>query len=346
MTAALLLPGAAHPYAPTTATTLAKRYSVTDEMFTRWVDAGLPIDAHGLGDPFAVANWISWNRLPDCPVLRRAWRGYLLVFSGFLGGDRRPRQLQWQRRQRICSDAVGSWTWLVPRPWQGAEQVIEQDDGLHGQALPAGPCWRLAGMAGPAPHYTGQVTLRLTPVTPATSGDRCTHDPRIAALVSEFVAGFHYEYRHHDHSELFSQNLQSHGSCLDAARSLAAILRTHGHDAHVVSGIIAHDTFANPHFWIEITDGPHRWPIDPSLPAIARMLGADWRAVAAAYTGGCDARRVRLTAAPNVPTALGGAIGHVSCDGVNAWPCLDWVCGECEDSFIELTGSEPAVLNR
>ncbi len=337
--AAVVLPGSAHPYASTTAAALAERYCVSDALFAQWVDAGLPLDAQGLGDPFAVANWISWNRLTDCPVLRRAWRGYLFVFSGFLGGDHRPRRLQWQRRQRICSSAKGSWTWLVPRPWHGAEQIIEQDDGLHGQALPAGPCWRLAPLSAQAPEYAGQVTLRLTPVTPAAMAGGRTCDPRIAALVREFVAEFHYEYCHHEHTESFSHHRRysfpGHGSCLDAARSLTAILRTHGHDAHVVAGIIAHDTFANPHFWIEISDGPHRWPIDPSLSAIARMLGADWPAVAAAYTGACDARRVRL-AAPALPTALDGAIGHVTCDGANAWPCLDWVCGECEDSFIEL----------
>jgi hypothetical protein len=80
--------------------------------------------------------------------------------------------------------------------------------------------------------------------------------------------------------------------------------------------------------------------VDPSLPAIARMLGADWRSVARAYAGGCDARRVQLSPQP-ISEAIGGPtvaslIGEATVDGVNAWACIDWVCGDCSAEFAPL----------
>jgi hypothetical protein len=26
-------------------------------------------------------------------------------------------------------------------------------------------------------------------------------------------------------------------------------------------------------------------------------------------------------------------MGEAVADGINAWPCLDWVCGDCEAEF-------------
>lgn len=327
----VIRPGAEHPNAPMDRADLADRYGVDASTLSSWVDAGLPLDAHGRGDPFAVANWISWQRLAECPVLRRAWRGYLLVFAGFLAGEHRPRRVRWQRRQRICIEAeTPAWTWLIPRPWQGDTQMVLADDGLAGRALPAGTCWRVAGSNLDPMLISGRVELELRPVI----GEL---DPAVTALVSDFAADFRYEYRHHAVDESLDGPERDRGSCLDAARTMAARLRHGGYDAQVVAGIIAHDTFANPHFWVELRDGARRWPIDPSLPAIARMLGADWRAVAKAYSGGCDARRVRLFQ-PDVPTALSGAIGQIQVGGADAWPCLDWVCGECEDRFDDVSG--------
>lgn len=327
----IIRPGAAHPHAPSSPQVLAERYGVSVEIFASWIDTGLPVDAAGLGDPFAVANWISWHRLTECPVLRRAWRGYLLIFAGFLARERRVRHIRWRRRQRICSaDETSAWTWLVPRPWQGPTQTVLADDGLAGHALPAGACWRVAGSGFDARLVQGQVDLAVQPIMVAV-------EPAITAIVTDFAATFRYEYRHHLVDETLLGPERDHGSCLDAARTVAMRLRQRGYDAQVVSGIIAHDTFANPHFWIEVRDDQGgTFPVDPSLPAIARMLGADWRAVAQAYTGGCDARRVRLMPT-HLPTALGGAIGQITLAGADAWPCLDWVCGECDDRFDDLS---------
>jgi hypothetical protein len=31
-------------------------------------------------------------------------------------------------------------------------------------------------------------------------------------------------------------------------------------------------------------------------------------------------------------------MGEVIADGRNAWPCLDWVCGDCDAQFATLDG--------
>jgi hypothetical protein len=329
---AALYPGDEHPNGPTDLRALATRYAVDPELFASWLSEGLPVLSDGRADPFAVVNWITWNHLAECPVLRRAWRGYLVIFAGFLSGDQRVRRVRWQRRQRIAlPTGMHTWSWLVPRPWQGGAQVVLADDGLAGRALPAGACWRLHGDGTDPIEYAGDVALELHP---QIRGANALADA-VAPLLRDCAATFHYEYCHHHSTETLRGPDVDRGSCLDAARSLAARLRSRGHDANVVAGVIAHDAFANPHFWVEIIDGQQRLSLDPSLPAIARMLGADWQAVAAAYTGGCDARRVRLMP-PHLNAALAGSIGAVRVDGQDAWPCLDWVCGDCDDRFSDL----------
>jgi hypothetical protein len=116
----------------------------------------------------------------------------------------------------------------------------------------------------------------------------------------------------------------------------------------LVAGLVANTAIANPHFWVEAEVAGGRWaPLDPSLPAIVRMVGGDWRAAARAWTGALDARRVTLgvvgAGLPGIPGggSIGSAIGEAvatGADGVarSAWACLDWVCGDCEAEFSEL----------
>jgi hypothetical protein len=102
---------------------------------------------------------------------------------------------------------------------------------------------------------------------------------------------------------------------------------------------------ANPHFWLEVAGPRGAWlPVDPSLGAIARCYGRrDWRTWVRVWCGGCDARRVTLAVGEHpvrkLPggATLGSAIGEALVDGPagprNAWPCLDWVLGDCGWSF-------------
>lgn len=327
-------PGTAHPNRRCTLAEFAERYHVTIDVLQRWRDLGLPIAGDGTGDPFAVVNWITWNRLAEAPVLRRAWRGYLTVFSGFLAGDHRPRRLRWSRRQEAFLDATpASWTWLVPRPRADAFQRIRADDGLSAQAIPAGPWWRITGSEA-VPAFSGRVDLDLRPRQ--TVGDHPVVAD-LAPLLRDLAAAFTYGYRHHRADEGMGPDpgFTATGSCLDAARVFADLARRRGHDAHIVAGLIASDAFANPHFWVEVHHRGQIIPFDPSLAAIARMLGADWQAVAQRYSGGCDARRVAFCGGLRHDRALHGVIGDLTVDGADAWPCLDWVCGECADGFSE-----------
>lgn len=336
-------PGAEHPNAPVRWDGLAERFAVKPQTFYRWIDEGLPVAANGEADPFAAVNWISWHRLNECPVLRRAWRGYLTVFAGFLSGNHQPRHVRWLREQCVYTPTpTATWSALVPRPWQGAQQTILRDDGLNNSAIPAGTYWRIAGEGQPQWH--GEVELMLYAQEPTTIAKELVKE--LLDEVEALAADFTYVYVHHQPTETLTEPLPARaltGSCLDAARLLTHRLRQRGHDARVVPGLIAHPTFANPHFWVEVHQGTQIIPLDPSLPAIARMLGADWRAVANAYSGGCDNRRVRFMqqALPDEP--VNAAIGQFHAtlsDGnaqlVNLWPGLDWVCGECSDTFLDV----------
>lgn len=327
-------PGTAHPNRRCSLAEFAERYHVDQDTLLRWRDAGLPLDADGNGDPFAVVNWITWNRLTEAPVLRRAWRGYLTVFAGFLAGDRRPRRLRWGRRQEAFLEGVPTtWTWLVPRPRVDEVQLVRADDGLGGQAIPAGAWWRITG-TNTLPAFSGQVDLDLNPRQTAEDHPVVTD---LAPVLRDLAATFTYGYRHHRPDEGLAADVAfaNAGSCLDAARSFADLARRRGHDARIIAGLIASDAFANPHFWVEVHHRDQIIPFDPSLAAIARMLGADWQAVAQRYSGGCDARRVAFCGGDLPGRPLAGVIGSLIVDGADSWPCLDWVCGECADGFSD-----------
>ena len=94
---------------------------------------------------------------------------------------------------------------------------------------------------------------------------------------------------------------------------------------------------ATPHVWLEVADADSTWtPVDPSLPAIGRLLGADWRTWARAWTGSHDGLRITVARGDlSLARIPGGATLHslvgeaVIADGANAWACCDWACGEC-----------------
>ena len=328
----MLLPGAAHPNRPMSQAVLARRYGLDPDTVTAWCDQGLPVQADGRVDPFAVCNWITWNRLAECPALARAWRGYLLVFAGFLGGDHAERWVRWSRGHALHLPGEATHIdWWIPRPaerpWQAvlAEESLGVDDRGH---------WLIQRCAtGALPTIAGTVDLRLIP-RPTIA------DAEVTSLVIELAGEFHYEYRHHSTGEALELRSLS-GSCFDCVREMAARLTLAGRNNCIVSGMIVHDAFANPHFWLEVESTGGAWlPVDPSLPSIARMLHADWRAVAQAYTGGCDARRVQFAAQP-ISEAIGGPtvaslIGEATVDGENGWACMDWVCGDCSAEFTAL----------
>lgn len=329
----MLLPGPAHPNRPLPPAVLARRYGLDVAVMEGWIAEGLPVDAEGAVDPFAACNWITWHRLAECPVLARAWRGYLLVFAGFLGGDHAERWVRWHRGHALHLPHGGRrLEWWLPRPahraWQGvlAEEVLgEPQESGH---------WLIRREDIDAlPTIAGTVDLQLMP-RPTTAADD------LLPLVTDLASTFRYEYRHHRTGETLTGDAVS-GSCCDCVRALSHRLHERGRAHRIVPGIIVHDAFANPHYWLEVEVAGGEWiPVDPSLPAIARMLGADWQAVARAYTGGCDARRVAfavdpVTTIPGGPT-LGSSIGEAIVDGDNAWNCIDWVCGDCSAEFVQL----------
>jgi hypothetical protein len=99
----------------------------------------------------------------------------------------------------------------------------------------------------------------------------------------------------------------------------------------LVSGVVAHRGLANAHFWVEAADVGGVWvPIDPTIPAVARMLGADWRGTVPLAIGRCDARRVRIAHHEGpVKSDLGGIVGRLDAAGDQALYCTDWAVGEC-----------------
>ncbi|MBA3683645.1 MAG: hypothetical protein H0W72_00130 [Planctomycetes bacterium] len=335
-----LLPGIADPNRPAPMEVVAERFAVDARRMRAWVDDGLPL-VDGLIDPFAATNWVTWHRLADCPVLARAWRGYLVVFAGFLGGEVAPRRVRWHRTHRLHLPVQARRIdRFLPRPLATPWQRVLADDGLGGRGLPAGAHWLVRSDRGEE-TLNGCVDLELRPRRTLSQGS-----PEHTVLLAEvegLVADFRYEYRHHTGGEMArASDSRRSGSCLDCARELARRFAARGRPARLVAGVIAHDAFANPHFWLEVETTVGPVPVDPSLPAIARMLGADWREVASLYTGGCDNRRVALASQPvaHVPggPTIGSLIGEAVIEDLggdrwNAWSCLDWVCGDCEQAF-------------
>lgn len=375
-----LASGAAHPNPPLRPSALAERLGVPRDAVRAWLDDGLPTLADGRIDPFAAVNWLSWGRLDRCPALARRWRRYLAFFAPFVAGEAAPRRRTWRRRHRLYLPVVPervAW-WLPAVADDERQHRLDETPPVCGAvtADAADGGWRLTLDAPEAvPLAESAATVERLPHRGLAEGD--DEHRRLLAEVEAVAAGFTYVYRHHaagegqhiggessrrllgergpkaersggeapvqplpDPSE--AGRVDARGSCLDCARLLGQRLGERGRPWRMIAGIIADDELANPHFWLEVETTAGWQPLDPSLPAIARMLGADWRAFARAYTGGCDARRIAL--APLAPHDLpeGGSIGSLIGEAVatiagvrhDAWACLDWVGGDCDAEFV------------
>ncbi|HEX3132370.1 MAG TPA: hypothetical protein VHX44_02175 [Planctomycetota bacterium] len=347
-----LLPGTRHPYAPMALSTLARFVHVPVVEVARWIAEGLPQTANGLIDPFVCSNWLCAGRLDRCPTLARRWRTYLLFFAPFIAGQDRVRRLTWTRSQRLYlpqRPAHLTW-WLARAATTGAQEVEHEDTpALPGTTTSAaGHWWRIDGTPGEAePQLSAATQVRITPRQVLASGS--LDHQELVQVMEDVVGAFRYEYRHHQPSEYhaaFTNNVidqvRQSGSCLDAAMAMGAELTRRSRPWRVVAGVVADSRIANPHFWIEV-DSTVGWaPLDPTLPAIVRMVGGDWRTAVRAWTGACDARRLTLgvvqEGVPDIPggSTSGSLMGEAVADGVSAWPCLDWVCGDCEAEFSEV----------
>jgi hypothetical protein len=345
----LLEPGDAHPFPLLDAAALARFVHVEPVAVRRWLDEGLPADAAGRVDPFAAANWLSWGRLDRCPALARRWRTYLLWFAPLVTGDDRPRRLRWRRSHRLClPGAADAVRWWLPRPASTAGQTVLAEQPLLGEGLVASDGALAATTVAGSLVAHGVAEVALVPRRVLAPG--VAEHGELAALVEQVAGGFRYAYRHHrpwEYPEVADGGRVTarwEGSCLDCALALASLLAERGRRWRLCGGIVAHTAIANPHFWLEAETTAGWAPLDPTLPAIVRMLGGDWRACARAYTGAGDARRIELhlldatIGIPGGPT-LGGAVGEavvtIAGERRNAWPCLDWVGGECEGEFEE-----------
>jgi hypothetical protein len=320
----LLLPGAAHPHPRRTPEELAAWLGVTSVRVAAWVTDGLPAPG-GLIDGFEAVNWLN-HRLAEVPILAARWRRYLRWFAPFVAGRDRPARRSLTRHHRLyLPPSCGAVRWWLPALPGEQWTVPVQQQGSHVLLLVA------------AASATAVIDCQ-----PSTQPQ-----PELVPLVEELVAEFTYGYRHHRPDDVYHGRLS--GSCLDLALALGERVAARGRPWRLCSGVVAHTALANPHFWIEVEIEGGAWaPLDPSLPLIARTFAAvgavdPWREWVRAYTGGCDARRITLCRgeAP-VRGILGGAtlgstIGEVIVETkqgqANAWPCLDWVCGECRWEF-------------
>ncbi|TVR14662.1 MAG: transglutaminase domain-containing protein [Planctomycetota bacterium] len=350
-----VLPGSADPLPDVFPAALAEHYGVSLDQVIAWCDAGLAQERDGRLNPFTVCNWLSQGRLHLAPALARRWRSYLQWFRPFVQGRDEQRVYRWQRQHR-CFFSVPpvQWHWWLPLVPNTAYQYCLEDRLERAQRCRVGgvSVWRLQGTAEEALDVQGHCSVRVESVR-ALPPDNAEYQS-LYAIAEEFVSTFTYGYRRHRrHAHGLECSEDGSGSCLDAALILAQRYRSAGRPATIVGGIIANDALANPHFWVEVGTCHGPTVVDPSIPAIAKMLGEDWQAWLAAYVGGMDARRITLARGmsplPGVlPHTFNWSIGEVMVQDAagswrNAWPCIDWVCGECQGIFnaqiVESQGS-------
>lgn len=332
-----LLPGAAHPHPHESPPLLALRLGVPAARVADWIARGLPC-REGRVDPVDAANWLADGRLEQCPVLARRWRTWFAWFAPAVAGRDRACRLRVRRRCALhLPQAVEAVRWWIPRLGDGpGQRLLAASAPTGSQELPFHHRLDLGAGSGPWEVETG-AELALTPQRP-------DDHPDLLALVEELAAGFRYGYRHHRAAGPF---FDDHGSCLDCALALGGRLGERGRPWRLVGGVVARSAVANLHCWVEAEGPGGAWiALDPTLPAVARVLGppgTDWRAWARFATGGVDTRRIRLGAGDLAPAGVaggasfGGVIGEASAlvEGVwrNAWSCLDLACGDCRWAF-------------
>lgn len=318
----MLLPGAAHPHPPRSPADLAEWLGVDPARVSTWIAAGMPTIPGGV-DAFAAVNWLS-DRLDEAPVLRARWQRFIGWFAPFIAGEDRATVRRVSRSHRLyVPHEPTSIRWWIPR-------LLDCEDEE----------WSVA-YASTKTHVKVYGTEADAWATVKTRPERRAA-PDLVSVVEDVINGFTYGYRHHRPEDDYHG--RTAGSCLDLTFAVGERLTDMGRPWRLCSGVIAHTALANPHFWLEVEAAGGVWiPVDPTLPALAKRFAdihhGDWRQWARAYTGGCDARRVTLCRgeAPlrDIPggATIGSTIGEAVVDDVNAWSCIDWVCGECRWEF-------------
>ena len=313
-------PGDDHANGPCERDEIARRLGVTSSDVLTWLGEGCPVANDGRLDPFQVCNWLSWGRLSRCPVLDRRWQSWMRWFTT----TGRPCRIVVQRSQICRLPEAKRLTWLVPEPGDAPGQQVIARQWHDGE--PTDGFRRLERNAAKVHQWSAEDELELRPEL-AEPRDRHLFE----SLLTDLAADFTYAYRRHRAGEVSGQV----GTCLDISRLLGRELDRLGRPWRLVSGVVAHRGLANIHFWIEADDGPAGWiPLDPTVPAVARMLGGDWRATVPLAVGRHDGRRIRLASAmaPD-DDELGGIGGHLDAEGHNALYCTDWAVGECSWSI-------------
>lgn len=316
----LLAAGAAQPNGPCAADELARRLAVPAADLARWRDDGMPALPDGRLDPYAVTNWLSWGRLDRCPALARRWRTWLRWFTT----TGRPCRLEVRRAQTCYLPEPRPLRWLVPEPADAPGQRVLARTWSEGE--PQGDCRLLRRAAAAAAHAWSCSDEIALEAASAAVDDR----PGLEALLVELAGSFAYAYRQHTPADA-GDDARGDGTCLDLALRCGAELARRGRRWRLVSGVAAHRALANVHFWVEAEGCGGEWiPLDPTIPAVARMLGPGWRPLAALAVGRHDGRRIRLASCEGpVKADLGGIAGRLDAAGDEALYCTDWAVGEC-----------------
>jgi hypothetical protein len=334
-------PGPAEPYPAADATAIADLFGVDAAAVAGWLDDGLP-HAGDLIDPMVCTNWLSWGRLDRAPILARRWHVYLAGFRAHRQGQAARHRVTWNRSHTLyLPEAVISADWWLPDPiacdWQQLEQCGDLSDL---RARSAGGQW----LCRSEPSTTWEVHGSATVVVASQHGN-C--DAAVVSAMRDVVAEFRYGYRRHERHERHERDeprqVRKEGTCLDCALALGSHLSSLGRAWQLCAGLTARSAVANAHYWLLVEQAGGGWvPVDPSIPAIARMLGDDWQQWIDAYAGSLDAWRVTLACAELTPAgaeqfvsvvpgqASAAMAGGEMCD---AWACIDWVCGETVASF-------------
>jgi Transglutaminase-like superfamily len=331
---------------------------VSEAQVQRWLAQGLPQLMDGRIDPFVCANWLCWGHLSECPALLRRWRTYLIFFAPFLSGETAPRTVRCTMKRRIYLPQPSDQVYIVlPLLSASAQQELLSETHIIANGWQNGEIradwWRAQQKIPASDDSTVHITQDVR-VTPTVTDLSAAEKKLFLHWMSEVAGQFRYEYRHHSPDD-YRANLcvekttekitpRFEGSCFDCALALAAIAQQHQRPWRIMSGIVAHSAIANPHFWVECATTNGQWiPLDPSLPAIVRMMNGDWQTSVTAWTGNLDARRVTLgVVGAGAADIIGGAsigsrIGELFSPTYNAWSCLDWVCGDCETEFTQLS---------
>ncbi len=338
------LPGVSHPNAPIDRATTAKRFGVSADQVEQWLIEGLPIDEAGFIDPFVCCNWLSWGPLDTAPRLKRLWRQFLAHFRPFILGKNDEKRITWKRETVVhLPPGVDHVQWFIVRmfddfDWQKSIQMSDISFNAECSFDVCEQYWQ-AELKHPQPHAFVSYDISINAQRKLNESDQ--EFSELYPLFCEIIEAFDYHYRVHALDDHPRKDVLR-GTCLDLALYAGALLEERGRAWRLCGGVIAHNTLLNAHHWIEVETQKGWVPFDGSIPAIARMLGEDWREWAHHYCGGLDTGRIALSRGPGfwdvpeqnfISAATGAVIAQVNDQWLNAWPCLDWVCGECDGSI-------------